>query len=89
MLGINRTKVIGTSGGAIVGMNLGIIAPELFDMFIGDSFFGEYISKSEADNIKIGRTRAKSQILSAAFWRLGDDSRYGYTIDDRRSLRRN
>ena len=75
MLGINKTKVIGTSGGAIVGMNLGIIAPEMFDMFIGDSFFGEYISKSEADNIKIGRTKAKSQILSAAFWQKmhGDD----------------
>lgn len=74
-LGIERTKVIGTSGGAIVGMNLGILAPELFERFIGDSFFGEYISIDEAERIKQGRTLAKSQLLSIAFWKKmhGDD----------------
>ncbi len=68
-LGIERTKVIGTSGGALVGMNLGIFAPELLDKFIGDSFFGEYITKNEAERIKQGRTLAKSQLLSIAFWK--------------------
>lgn len=75
LLKIDKINVIGTSGGAMTGMNLAALAPEMVNSFIADSFFGEYITIEEAEKIRKGRTAAKSQLLSIAFWKKmhGDD----------------
>jgi pimeloyl-ACP methyl ester carboxylesterase len=68
-LNIPKFYMVGTSGGAVVGTNLGIMAADKVIAFVGDSFFGEYVLKSEADNIKKNRSAAKSEILASAFWK--------------------
>ncbi len=75
LLKFDKINIIGTSGGALTGMNLATIAPELINAIVADSFFGEYLSIDEAEKIKNGRTAAKSQLLSIAFWKKmhGDD----------------
>lgn len=75
LLDISEVKVIGTSGGAKVGINLAMESPQFIDKLIADSFLGEYLTISEAERIKQMRIKGKSQILTSAFWKKmhGDD----------------
>ena len=82
-LKIKSTKVIGTSGGAKVAINLGLISPNLIDKMIADSFFGEYITKEEADRLRQMRLKGKTQLLHKAFWQKmhGDDWEHLVDLD--------
>jgi pimeloyl-ACP methyl ester carboxylesterase len=75
-LSIESANVIGTSGGALVGLNLAIIKPKMIAKLVVDSFLGEYLLINEAEEIVEKRVNAKqNNYLSQQFWKSmhGDD----------------
>ena len=73
--GINKTHVIGTSGGAVVGLNLAGLIPDKISKMIVDSFFGFSLTQEDADRIISKRTKAKKDLLTSSFWKYmhGED----------------
>lgn len=69
-LGVNRAYVIGTSGGALVGLNLALERPELVIKLVCDSFIGETIPSEMADRIKQARTLEKNGEMAFAWFML-------------------
>jgi len=72
---VGNISIIGTSGGAVVGLNLaGLIPNNISDMIV-DSFFGLRLFKVDADKIISKRTRAKKDLMTSSFWKYmhGDD----------------
>ena len=67
-LKLDKFHVIGTSGGALVGLNLAGLLPEKISKMIVDSFFGFRVTIEEVNKIITDRTKAKKEILSASFW---------------------
>ena len=59
-LGVDRAYVIGTSGGALVGLNLALERPGLVIKLICDSFIGEKIPVEMAGSIKQARLAEKN-----------------------------
>jgi pimeloyl-ACP methyl ester carboxylesterase len=75
-LDIKHCNVIGTSGGALVGLNLAILEPNLVNKLIADSFLGETLSIDVAQEIVSKRTYAKTNgFMEQQFWKFmhGDD----------------
>ncbi len=74
-LGLRRVNVIGTSGGALVALNLALERPELVRKVIADSFEGEKALDAVASAIEAERAQAKSDASAVNFWRdcHGDD----------------
>lgn len=74
-LNIEKCHVIGTSGGALVGLNLAGLIPDKISKMIVDSFFGLRFSLDEAKVIIKKRTKAKRDLLTSSFWKSmhGDD----------------
>lgn len=68
-LGIDEINLIGTSGGALTALNMATIAPKLAPLIIADSFFGNRLSKEEAEKIVAGRIKAKSNFLMQQYWK--------------------
>ena len=68
MLGVNQLNVIGTSGGALVGLNMAVQKPELISKLIADSFFGVQLSTDDAEYIIKGRHKGKSNYLMQRYW---------------------
>ncbi len=67
--------MIGTSGGALVGLNVCLNLKGIIKKSVFDSFFGLRIETELAERIYESRKRAKKQILASAFWKSqhGDD----------------
>lgn len=75
-LDIGEAYAIGTSGGAMAGLNVCTLYPGLFRKFIADSFFGDYISKEESDKIVPARTKAlEKDTMARKYWEFhnGED----------------
>jgi pimeloyl-ACP methyl ester carboxylesterase len=74
-LKINQVFTIGTSGGALVGLNMLNIDQSRIRALIADSFMGYGLNQEDALTIANRRTKAKSRLLEAAFWKSmnGDD----------------
>lgn len=70
-----KVSIIGTSGGAIVAINVGLEAPELVDNIIADSFEGEVALPEVTDFLKEDREMSKLREDSRMFyeWMHGDD----------------
>lgn len=69
-LGITgQVDMIGTSGGALTGLNYLVTNSMSVRKMIADSFMGFGISKEDSDSIVRRRTKAKSQLLNSAFWK--------------------
>jgi pimeloyl-ACP methyl ester carboxylesterase len=68
LLDLNRLHVIGTSGGAIVGLNLAGLIPNRISKMIVDSFFGTGLTESESKQITTRRIAGKSELLTTSFW---------------------
>lgn len=66
-LGLPQVNVIGTSGGALTGLNLAVTNPHAVIKLITDSFAGERITEEEAEFIYDTRTKAKSETVFPAF----------------------
>ncbi len=67
-LNIEKTAVIGTSGGALVGINLALEHPECVSHLIADSFEGEYPLKSYIDTVELDREQSKRKFIVKLFW---------------------
>ncbi len=65
---LSNLNVIGTSGGAVVGLNLaGIIHGKISKMIV-DSFFGFRLTENDAEKIIAKRTKAKKDLMTSSFW---------------------
>jgi len=74
-LSLGKVAVIGTSGGALVGINLALEYPEKVKYLVADSFEGEYPLKSYISSLKDEREQGKKDSDTQAFWQYchGDD----------------
>jgi pimeloyl-ACP methyl ester carboxylesterase len=72
---VDKCHVIGTSGGALVGLNLAGVIPDGISKMIADSFFGLKLTKQNAEKIIAKRTKAKKDLMTSSFWKYmhGDD----------------
>jgi len=67
-LKLDKVSVIGTSGGALVGINLGLENPEKIRYLIADSFEGEFPLNSYLDSLESDREKGKRNLFSRLFW---------------------
>jgi pimeloyl-ACP methyl ester carboxylesterase len=67
-IGIDSTNVIGTSGGALVGINLALEHPEQVNFLVADSFEGEYPLESYIRTIRVDRERDKKKWMAKLYW---------------------
>ncbi len=67
-LQLDKVSVVGTSGGALVAINLALEHPEKIDYLIADSFEGEYPLPSYIDSLESDRERDKKKILAKLIW---------------------
>ncbi|GAB1372377.1 alpha/beta hydrolase [Candidatus Kapaibacterium sp.] len=74
-LKIEKFNIIGTSGGAMAGLNMAILQPERIKKIIADSFFGDSITYSEALDLVTRRRAAKNDFMTVQYWKYhnGDD----------------
>lgn len=75
VLNLEQVMVIGTSGGAITGINLALEHPEKVSFLIADSFMGEYPLDTFNHSLRAEREQAKTNEFAQAFWLFnhGDD----------------
>jgi len=67
-LKLDKVSVIGTSGGALVAINLGLEHPERINYLVADSFEGEYPLNSYIDSLESDREKEKKNIFAKLFW---------------------
>ncbi|MFW6232413.1 MAG: alpha/beta fold hydrolase [Bacteroidota bacterium] len=67
-LQIDKCNLIGSSGGALVALNLALTAPGSIDKIIVESFLGEHFSADEAGRIAEIRKEEKKDFLMQKFW---------------------
>ena len=66
--GYKDVDIIGSSGGAMVALNVALEAPELVGRVIADSFQGEKTNQLFTENLMIDRERAKSDRNARMFY---------------------
>lgn len=67
-LNLEKVSIIGTSGGALVGINLALEHPERINYLIADSFEGEHPLTSYIESLKTDRDRDKKKLLAKLIW---------------------
>lgn len=67
-LKLEKISIVGTSGGALVGINLALEHPERINCLFADSFEGEYPLPSYIKSIETDRERDKKKLLAKLFW---------------------
>jgi len=67
-LQLDKVSLIGTSGGALVAINLCLEHPEKINYLVADSFEGEYPLNSYINSLKSEREKDKKNLLSKNFW---------------------
>ncbi len=74
-------NIIGSSGGAIVALNVALEAPELVAKVIADSFQGEKADESFTKNLLIDRQRAKADDGARVFYAYMHGSDWELIVD--------
>lgn len=76
-LGIEKTNIIGTSGGALVGLNMASTEPGRVKKLVADSFGGDYLTEEEAKKFNARRTKLAENKMSQMYFKnhIGDDWR--------------
>lgn len=74
-LAIGKVDLVGTSGGAIVAINVALERPDLVNKVVADSFEGRALDKDFSENLLKERDFAKSDTFGRQFyeWCQGDD----------------
>ncbi len=67
-LKLNNIPVIGSSGGALVGINLALEHPEKVKFLVADSFEGEFPFASYINSLQDDRKRDKKKLMAKLFW---------------------
>ncbi|MBX3043456.1 MAG: alpha/beta hydrolase [Candidatus Kapabacteria bacterium] len=82
LLNIENFDVIGTSGGAMVGLNMCIMQPDRIGKIIADSFFGDYLTYKEAEKIVLGRRKAKNDFMTTQYWKFHNGEDWEQVVDN-------
>lgn len=82
MLKIDKFDIIGTSGGAMVGLNMCIMQPERVNKIIADSFFGDYLTYNEAEKLVSGRRKAKNDFMTVQYWKQFHGETWENVVDN-------
>ncbi len=75
-------SIIGSSGGAIVAINVALEAPGLISKIIADSFEGEYANKDFTANLLKDREEAKADSNARAFYAYMHGSDWKQVVDN-------
>lgn len=67
-LQLEKVTVVGTSGGALIAINLALEHPETIKYLVADSFEGEYPLSSYINSIEADRERDKKKLLAKLIW---------------------
>ena len=67
-LKLSKVIVVGTSGGALVGINLTLEHPERIKYLVADSFEGEAPLASYINSLQDDRERDKKKLMAKLFW---------------------
>lgn len=81
-LDIHKTFVIGTSGGALTGLNMAVMQPKKIKALIADSFLGNELSISEAEAIIKKRRAAKSDFMTLKYWQTMNGDTWENVVDN-------
>jgi pimeloyl-ACP methyl ester carboxylesterase len=81
-LAIGTATVVGTSGGALVGINLALEWPERVTRLYADSFEGARPLPSFIDNLKQDRERDKKHPLAKLFWYTNHGRDWRQVVDN-------
>lgn len=76
-----QIDIIGTSGGALTGLNYITKNSANVRKFIADSFMGYGVNLEESQTIVRRRTKAKSQLMSSAFWKSMNGEDWEHVVD--------
>ncbi|WP_407312484.1 alpha/beta fold hydrolase [Desulfosporosinus sp. SB140] len=80
-LKFNEVNLIGTSGGAMVALNMALLEPWLIGKIIADSFAGDSLKNEDVATLRDQREKAKGNIRSILFWLLMHGLRWKRVID--------
>lgn len=67
-LKLEKVSLIGTSGGALVAINLCLEHPERIKFLFADSFEGEYPLESYITTLESDREKGKKNVFAKLFW---------------------
>lgn len=80
-LGYEKVNIIGSSGGALVGLNVALERPELVNLIVADSFEGEHAMKEFIDNLHQQREMSKKDD-SVRFYSFCHGSNWEQVVDN-------
>ncbi len=78
----NNVNLIGTSGGALVALNVILERPDLVNKVVADSFEGENLNSSNAESIGEERKIAKLNNAAIDFWGFNHGQDWEQVIDN-------
>ncbi|MCG8411750.1 MAG: alpha/beta fold hydrolase [Bacteroidales bacterium] len=67
-LNYDKVTLVGSSGGALVAINVGLICPNKINYIIADSFGGDCPLNSYIDSLQEERNNGKKKIFTRLFW---------------------
>ena len=78
----SNVNIIGSSGGALVAINVALEAPDLVNKVIADSFEGEKAVKAFTKNIKSDREYSKHDLNARMFYEYMHGSDWEQVVDN-------
>lgn len=77
-----KVNIIGSSGGALVALNVALESPDLVNKVIADSFEGELPLESFVKNVKIEREESKKDTYAKAFYAYNHGENWEKVVDN-------
>lgn len=77
-----KVNIIGSSGGALVALNVALERPDLVNKVIADSFEGEVPLESFVKNVKTEREESKKDAGAKAFYIYNQEDNWEKVIDN-------
>ena len=82
ILNIDKVNIVGTSGGALVGINIALERPDLVNKIIADSFEGEESINIITDTIVEDRKKSKNDLQARQFYKYMNGNDWEKVIDN-------
>lgn len=79
--GYQKVNIIGTSGGALVALNIALERPDLVNKLIADSFEGEHANPAITETLRIGREASKQNPGAKMFYEMMNGSDWEAVVD--------
>lgn len=79
--GYQRVNIMGTSGGALVALNIALERPNLVNKLIADSFEGEHANPAVTESLRLGREASKQNSGAKMFYEMMNGSDWEAVID--------